>query len=82
MRTIGRKLAAELGPLSPIMRRGPDVECTHCHEPIRTGDTYFLKTDDVHGDRPICYRCGILIEFACGRMTYARARDISPIGGP
>lgn len=80
--SIGPALARELGPLFPIMRSGPHVECTHCHEPIRPGDTYFLKDDDDHGDRPVCYRCGILIEFACGRMTYATARAIPPIGGP
>lgn len=82
MRTIGRKLAEELGRLSPIMRRGPDVECCHCTDPIRTGDTYWLKTTDDHGDDPICYRCGCGIVTATGQMTYRQIRGIEPIGGP
>lgn len=82
MPTIGRTLAAELGPLFPLMRKGPDVECEHCSRPILRGQVYFLKDNDWDGDRPICTRCGITIEMACGRMTYAVARSIPRYGEP
>lgn len=82
MNHVGRNLAAELGPLFPIMRTGPPVECVYDHRPILPGHVYFLKDDDVDGDRPICARCGITIEMACGRMTYATARAIPRYGEP
>jgi len=82
MRTVGRKLAAQLGPLFPLMRKGIDVECTHCTRPIMRGQVYFLKDNDWDGDNPICTRCGISIEMACGRMTYAVARTIPRYGEP
>lgn len=71
-----------LTDLRALTRTGGGVECGECRRPILVDHVYFLCGDDLDGNHPFCWHCGVSIRLHFGQVTPDQAFELRQFGPP